>query len=78
MQKAGGDKTSDVRLRDAAGLGRGEVEARKDDSDAATGNTGCARRAEDKDIAIAVRERKHGDGRKDEERAEEQHREEEK
>ena len=38
-------------------------------------NAGCARRAEDKDIATAVRERKHGNGRKDEERAEEQHRE---
>ena len=77
-KKAGGDKTSDVRLRDAAGLGRGEVDASKADSDEATGNAGCARRAEDQDIAIAVRERKHGNGRKDEERAEEQHPEEEK
>ena len=42
------------------------------------GNAGSARRAEDKDNATAVRERKHGNGRKDEERAEEQHPEEEK
>ena len=78
MQEGRRRPESDVRLRDAAGLGRGGVEARKDDSDEATGNAGCVRRAEDQDIAIAVRERKHGNGRKDEERAEEQHREEEK
>ena len=34
-KKAGGDQTSDVRLRDAVELGRGEVGARKADRDEA-------------------------------------------
>ena len=42
-KKAGGDKTSGVRIRDAAGLGRGEVDASEADSDEATRQ--CRKRA---------------------------------
>ena len=42
-KKAGGDKTSDVRLRDAAGLGRGEVDVSETDSEEATRQ--CRKRA---------------------------------
>ena len=75
-KKAGGDKTSGVRIRDAAGLGRGKVNAWKGGgvklkATMLREKDGCARRAENKNIVIAVREWRREMGRKDEVKAEE-------
>ena len=65
-----------VRIRDAAGLGRGMVDAWKGGGVKLTAmmlrdRDGCARRAENKDIVIAVREWRREMGRKDGIKAEE-------